>query len=194
MKVCSKCKVGKALEDFPRKNETRDGRRADCSLCNAQSRNEHYKKNKGSILGKQKCYNKKNRERVRLYKKKYYQENKNKINLYANKRRVTNLNFKLRSLLRVRVRNAMKRESKSALTMALIGCSVEQVRAYLESKFLTGMDWGNHGLFGWHIDHIRPCSSFDLTDPEQQKACFHYSNLQPLWAADNLTKSDSYFS
>jgi HNH endonuclease. len=50
------------------------------------------------------------------------------------------------------------------------------------------MSWDNYGRDGWHIDHIRPCASFDLTDPEQQRQCFHYTNLQPLWAADNIRK------
>ena len=50
------------------------------------------------------------------------------------------------------------------------------------------MTWQNYGD-GWHIDHIHPCAAFDLTDPEQQKACFHWSNLQPLWAIDNFRKS-----
>ena len=65
-----------------------------------------------------------------------------------------------------------------------------ELKAYLELQFTDGMTWENRG--NWHIDHIRPCASFDLTDPEQQKQCFHYTNLQPLWAADNLAKSDSW--
>ena len=52
------------------------------------------------------------------------------------------------------------------------------------------MTWKNYGRNGWHIDHILPCSSFDLTDPEQRRKCFHYTNLQPLWEIDNIRKSD----
>ena len=63
----------------------------------------------------------------------------------------------------------------------------------MENKFQDGMNWENYGFYGWHIDHIIPCSSFDMIDPEQQKICFHYSNLQPLWAADNFRKSDKVF-
>ena len=65
-------------------------------------------------------------------------------------------------------------------------CSTDELNKHLESLFQQGMSWDNYGE--WHIDHIRPCASFDLTDFEQQKQCFHYSNLQPLWAADNFAK------
>jgi hypothetical protein len=54
------------------------------------------------------------------------------------------------------------------------------------------MTWENHGRYGWHIDHIRPCASFDLADPEQQRKCFHYTNLQPLWASENMRKGDKW--
>ena len=64
------------------------------------------------------------------------------------------------------------------------------VKKWIESQFVDGMSWDNHGE--WHIDHIRPCASFDLTDPEQQKECFNYKNLQPLWAKDNLSKGDRF--
>ena len=74
--------------------------------------------------------------------------------------------------------------------MELIGCSKEELIKHLESQFIEGMTWENWSLNGWHIDHIRPISSFDLSDPAQAKECFHYSNLQPLWAIDNLKKSD----
>ena len=70
----------------------------------------------------------------------------------------------------------------------LLGCSIEHARKHLESQFREGMKWDNHGKYGWHIDHIIPCASFDLTDPEQQKKCFNYKNLQPLWWHENLSK------
>jgi hypothetical protein len=59
---------------------------------------------------------------------------------------------------------------------------------HLESKFTEGMSWSNYGYKGWHVDHIKPCASFDLSDPEEQKKCFHYTNLQPLWWYDNFKK------
>jgi len=78
--------------------------------------------------------------------------------------------------------------AKENKTVELLGCSIEECKSYLESKFIEGMSWDNHGLYGWHIDHIIPCASFDLTDPAQQQKCFHYTNLQPLWAEENLKK------
>ena len=79
---------------------------------------------------------------------------------------------------------------KSDTTIALLGCTPEQARAHLASQFAPGMSWANRSK--WHIDHIRPCASFDLKDESEQRVCFHYSNLQPMWAADNLSKGSSY--
>jgi hypothetical protein len=87
-----------------------------------------------------------------------------------------------------RILLAVKGSSKSKSTLELLGCNLDQLKQYIETLFKPGMTWGNHSKFGWHLDHIIPCSSFDLTDVEQQKKCFHYTNLQPLWAKDNIKK------
>ena len=94
--------------------------------------------------------------------------------------------------IRTRIRVVLKNKKKSAHSLDLIGCSAIKLKEYLESKFLPGMSWENYGFYGWHIDHIRPCSSFNMLDPEEQRKCFHYSNLQPLWANDNRSKSDKW--
>ncbi len=98
------------------------------------------------------------------------------------------IDFKLRGVLRARVRAAITRSSgaKSRRTTRLIGCSIERLRQHLEAQFAEGMTWDNHGE--WHIDHIKPCASFDLADEAQQLECFNYTNLQPLWAKYNLSK------
>jgi hypothetical protein len=92
--------------------------------------------------------------------------------------------------LRNRLYCALRRANadKNIKTHELLGCTVTELRQHLEDQFTNGMDWDNYGRNGWHIDHIRPCASFDLSDPDQQRQCFHYTNLQPLWAADNLSK------
>lgn len=113
---------------------------------------------------------------------------------YINKRLKNDEDFKMRKKLGRRVRDALKRigGEKSGRTMQLIGCSVDYLRKHLENQFQPGMNWQNWTTDGWHIDHIRPCASFDLTDPAQQAQCFHYTNLQPLWAKDNLAKKDQW--
>ena len=80
------------------------------------------------------------------------------------------------------------------LRNSLLGCSPAQYRAYIQARFLPGMTWENYGNGEgkgegkWEIYHIKPCSSFDLTDPHQQEKCFHYTNTQPLWEIDNRRK------
>jgi hypothetical protein len=70
----------------------------------------------------------------------------------------------------------------------LLGCPVEQFKSHLEKLWQSNMTWENHGIDGWHIDHIIPCASFDLSKIEEQKKCFHYTNLQPLWGRENQSK------
>lgn len=96
------------------------------------------------------------------------------------------LSTKLRSEISKKIRSS--KGKKGSKTFDMIGCSIKEFYQYIESKFLPGMTWDNHGLHTWHLDHIIPVSSFDLRDPRQQKRCFHYTNLQPLWAKDNLIK------
>jgi hypothetical protein len=100
-----------------------------------------------------------------------------------------NLNFKIGLIIRYNMAAALKKNWKSGHTIDLLGCSIGWLREHLENQFKVGMTWDNHGLHGWHIDHIKPCASFDLSKPEEQKKCFNYKNLQPLWAKDNLRKS-----
>lgn len=109
---------------------------------------------------------------------------------YCRDRRVSDPAYRIRCNLRSRLYDAVKSAGagKSGSTMRLTGCTLPELMAHLESQFTEGMTWENQGE--WHIDHIKPCASFDLTDPAQQRACFHFTNLQPLWAADNLSKGD----
>ena len=86
--------------------------------------------------------------------------------------------------LRSRLHKAVT--NKTGRTKELMGCTIDELLLHLESQFTEDMSWENRHL--WHVDHIRPCASFDMTDPEQQQLCFHFSNLQPLWAVENLRK------
>lgn len=127
-------------------------------------------------------------------------------NYYKNQERIlarlraryvnTSEHTRIKKLLSSRIHKAITRNGngarKAARTMELIGCTIAEVRAHLESKFLPGMTWENCGRNGWHIDHDRPCKSFDFTDPAQQRLCFRFTNLKPLWEADNISKSDHW--
>lgn len=100
----------------------------------------------------------------------------------------TDVNYKLSRNLRNRLYQALRRQlaGKKVSAVGDLGCSVPELMEYLEVRFKPGMTWDNYGA--WHIDHIRPLVAFNLTDADQQKAACHFSNLQPLWAEDNLSK------
>lgn len=99
--------------------------------------------------------------------------------------------FRLSRVLRRRLYNAVRGGGTPESALVLVGCTIAELRAHLEQQFLPGMSWENYGTDGWEVDHIRPVSSFDLADPVQAAACFHFTNLQPLWAADNRAKGIS---
>ena len=174
---------------------------------NSINHKKRYEKNKTAINIKHKIYRdnnkqkikdayakfvsiKENRDKRNLAAKKYRTKDKSKIETrrYYQEKYHNDIEFKLTKLLRRRISSALKGSSKSAKTIELLGCQIEIFKAHLQRQFTKGMSFDNHGE--WHIDHIVPCASFDLTDPQQQKECFNYRNLQPLWAKDNLTKQD----
>ena len=145
-------------------------------------RKDYYLKNTGRIKEYHKEYWLKNKE----YLKKWRIKNIERIRNWENSKYQTNVNFKLRKNCRNRIRKVLKGISKSASTMELIGCTIEELRKHIESKFEPWMTWENHGL--WDLDHIKACAKFNLTDPVQQRICFHWSNLQPLEHIANIKK------
>ena len=88
--------------------------------------------------------------------------------------------------MRSRMHRVLKGNHKTQSTEALLGCSFEYAKSYLEQRFQPGMSWDNYGI--WHIDNIKPCAQFDLTRPEEQRTCFHITNLQPLWGRITLVR------
>ena len=148
----------------------------------------YYEKNKDKINQKHKEYKEKNIEKIKEYRRKYKKDNKEKRKEYRkNKRRKDHL-YKMKCNLRNRTTIAFKNKgySKNTKTQKMLGVEWEICKAHIERQFTKGMNWDNYGE--WHIDHIIPLASAN-TEKELIKLC-HYSNLQPLWAEDNFSKSD----
>jgi len=142
------------------------------------------------ILSQKSGYYIKNKQTINQKDKDYRTSNGEKINQRRRYRYQNDTQFKMQMRLRGRLVDAISSSQKAGSFVRDLGCPVHELKHYLESKFQEGMTWDNWGLYGWHIDHIIPLSSFDLTDRAQfLKAC-HYTNLQTLWAEDNLKKSD----
>lgn len=185
LKQCSKCKSKKEITQFYKNKSHKDGYDNYCKICSKE-----YKSKSKASSEYHRNYREQHREKNIKYCREYYKNNKERISAqnaeYCRNRKLNDVSYKIKVNLRRRLNNALKGLNKSDSTLNLIGCSIVELREHLESQFKEGMNWSNYGK--WHIDHIRPCSSFDLADTEQQKICFNYKNLQPLWAEDNLRK------
>jgi len=144
-----------------------------------------------------KKYREKNKKKIAKNKKKYAQLNKEKIKIYKNNwynnKLKNDIEFRILRRIRNRIyyalikqRNIRKIESFTSL----VGTNKENLWKHLESTFKSGMTKENYGK--WHIDHIKPCAAFNLIDIKEQRKCFHYTNLQALWAKENLSKGAKY--
>jgi hypothetical protein len=151
-----------------------------------------YLKNKETKLKANKLWKENNSKKYKKILKKWFQKNKDSVRERNKKRRYADPLYKISCILRGRLRNALKNNSRSKRTFELLGCSAEELWIHLEKTFKPGMTRKNHGK--WHIDHIIPCISFDLSKPEEQAKCFHYSNLQALWPHENLSKGSKILS
>lgn len=167
-KKYSSCGKVLLVESFRKDRTHKDNLRSRCRFCDQRKEKEYRKSFK-------------NKKKKREYDFQYYRKNKEKII----KRKVKKYNddeiTKIKHNLRCRLRDALKKEYKSGSFVRDLGCSIPKLIKYLESKFKEGMNWKNYGSKGWHIDHIKPLSSFDLTDRKQFLEACHYTNLQPLW-------------
>jgi len=121
----------------------------------------------------------------KIYKKIYRQKYQKELAEYMKKYR-NNPTNRLISNLRSRIWAVLKNNVKSTHTVKLIGCSLKELKQHLQTQFKKGMNWKNYGK--WHVDHIIGCCNFDLSKPEEQRKCFNYRNLQPLWAIENWSK------
>lgn len=200
-KTCTKCKQEKQLIEFNKNKRQNDGLQTYCKICQKEYIKQNklqlevyyrdwFSENKQKRNEYNKLYRKKNLQKYKNYDKQYrskesYKENRRQ---YEQNLAKNSLIFRVKNNLRKRIGSFFKSKKKSKSTEKLLGCSYQEFIVYLENKFTDGMSWENYGLYGWHIDHIIPLSSAsDIISLE--KLC-HYTNLQPLWAKDNLSKGD----
>lgn len=162
IRICKLCKIEKPLDSF--------------TLCNKKT-NRYY-------LTCKICENEKDR--------KYRDNNKVKINEKRNIRRreqyKNNTEYKLKVILRTRFNSVIKRNSKKSSMLDLLGCNIEFFKKWISYQFEDWMSWENHGE--WHLDHIRPCASFNISKIEDQKECFHWKNYRPISKEINISKQD----
>lgn len=151
---------------------------------------------KEQIKKYQKSYREgKMREHRLSLKKDWASKNKDRIKAAIRKYHVERMkndpNYRLARNIRKRFAMAIKKGSKGGSAIKCLGCSIEELKKHLELQFKEGMNWDNYGKSGWHIDHIIPLVKFDLTNLEDVRKVCHYTNLQPLWAEENLSKGDN---
>jgi hypothetical protein len=195
-KTCKNCNQEKELGLFFKDVRYKNGVKSNCKDCYVVLRQpktrEYFIRNKQRIYAKHKEYRETSKEQNSIKHKEWIKNNKDKIRLsdrvYSKNRKRVDLNYKLKCNIRSKISYELKNNIKRKSTVDLLGCTVDKLRAHLESKFKEGMTWNNYGE--WHIDHIKPCSMFDFSNKEHQVDCFHYTNLQPLWAKENIIKSN----
>jgi len=195
LKKCSKCGEEKSLSEFRfRKDQNRYV--SICKQCACKQQKIERKSNKYKFYLKDKKYRETHKKEIILIKSKWYKENKQRIFKNRTLKRLENINFRLAENLRSNLNKSIKRNTKSGHTLELLGCNIDFLKYYLELQFKPGMTWNNYGkgcngkgMKEWHVDHIKPRVSFDLSKESEQNKCFHYSNLQPLWATENFRKN-----
>lgn len=186
MKICKICSKIKSLDEFY-------SGRTQCKYCYHQKRKSYYKNYR--IVNRNKLYEwrSNNPEKMKQYQESYWEQNKDEI-IKRRKNRdqewwETDYNFRLKKILRNRLYAALRGNTKRGSAVSDLGCSIKYLKVYLESQFKPGMSWDNYGE--WHIDHIIPISSFNLQNRIELKKACHFTNLQPLWAKENLVKGAS---
>jgi hypothetical protein len=204
--TCNICGLTKPSTEFRSRSKCKECRKKYL----AEFSKNHYQANKELYKERHTEWRKNNSEKSKGYSKKWIEKDDNKEKQYAKskeyhtknrkilsekeKLRIQNdVEFKIKKRLRTRLYIAVtsKGTIKTKKTSDLLGCSIIELKEYLESKFIPTMTWENYGKY-WHIDHIIPCSSFNLIDEEEQKKCFHYTNLQPLFAFTQIIEGVEY--
>jgi len=181
----------KRLKNLQKNSKSKDGHRSECKQCFNIA---HKKYRQDPIVAEVRRANVRRWEKDNPEKRKISKAASDKrcrphIRAYMQNKRDTDINYRLGLRLRIRLWHALKGKTKDRSAVRDLGCSIDELKEYLESKFQLGMSWDNYGE--WHIDHVIPLNNFDLTDESQIKEACNFKNLQPLWEHDNLTKGSN---
>ena len=210
MKLCYKCKIIKEKTNFNKSEKEKDGLLSECKECRHQRYLLYFLKNKEKVLTKNKEWQKNNRDKYNVQRCKRYNKNLELSRQTVRQKRLNNLEhyrkyqrewfkrkrqenprYAIEHRLRNRILIAMKKQNgkKAYKTTDLLGCEIDFFIKYIESLFTEGMNWEKLKNKEIEIDHILPCCQFNLLDENEQKKCFHYTNLQPIWKKDHIIKS-----
>jgi hypothetical protein len=191
-KICSVCKIEKPVSDFYKHSLSKDGLRACCKQCFKCSRKKYVEENPSKIQETNKNYTLSHGvvivERIRKWQKENPERFHKSTQKWENNKRLTDPAFKILQNLRSLMRKHLKGIVKGGHSVELVGMLSKKYFSYLETTFWPGMTSENDGPMKWEVDHIIPLSSFNLTDPEEQKKAFHWSNTRALWKDDNRNK------
>jgi len=176
VKKCNTCLEIKSKIEFYPDKKAPHGYQNKCIPCVKDYNKTSDKYSKPSNKQKHKEYQEKHKEKFQ----------KRKIERYH-----TEPQFKILTALRNRLYSAIKNEWKKESSTEILGCSIKEFKIYLEKQFLPEMSWENHGEI-WEIDHIIGCVNFNMESIEEQKKCFHYTNMQPLFKTSDIAKSFGY--
>jgi hypothetical protein len=196
LKICSKCKISKSIDNFYKQHTTKDGYQYQCCACSGK-RVKHKIDTCNLIITTQNelqtrtdRYNKQRIEQQKIKKTKYCKNAKETRATAIRNKLKTDPLFKLRHNLKNLIRNSIKNNGfkKNTKTARILGCSIIEFKEHIKNQFFKGMSWNNYGE--WEYDHIRPVSwaksEFEIIELN------HYSNFQPLWKKDNRSKSNRF--
>ncbi len=178
MKVCTKCKKEKDISCFAKDKTKKDGLRPSCKLCASVDNKQYYIKNKSKILISVKVWQQNNPEKVKAILKKH------------NKKTRRNVKSRISESIGGAIWKTLKKVKNGKKWQILVGYTLDELIQHLEKQFTEGMTWDNYGKYGWHIDHKIPINYFYFNSLQDDgfKKCWELSNLQPLWARDNIVK------
>jgi hypothetical protein len=190
MKLCRRCESVLNVGRFSKNAAASDGLMPLCKACDAQKSKERRDKNKAAHLARRRDLYKKNAAQMRAASKRYKTENRDLVNKRLREKRKEDPLFKLRENIKKRLKDALKRGgyTKTSKTMQILGCTAKELKEHIERQFTKGMSWATLGS-EIHIDHIIPLAT--AKSEEDLIALNHFTNLRPMWAKQNMEKSDA---